>query len=273
LLKSKQAQFYNHSVHGTGEAYVRGGSTSCAGCHGSEGPKARISAGLLPHDESVEGVTNVSPYNCRTCHNIHTTYTAEDFSVIGDFQPAKMENSEGTYDGGEGNLCANCHQIRNAKPEVTDGNIEVTSSRFGTHHGAEAQMLMGEGGLGVTGSSSAHYRFVEDTCVTCHMGEERNHTYEPDEDRCQECHEGAEDFDMEGVQTEVQEMLDELTVLFTDQGYIDPENGRWVTGTYPEAIANAMWNYKFVEEDQSMGVHNSDYTKALLEQAFDALQQ
>jgi formate-dependent nitrite reductase cytochrome c552 subunit len=133
-------------------------------------------------------------------------------------------------------------------------------------------MLLGEGGLGVSGSSSAHYRLVEDTCVGCHMGEERNHTYEPDEDRCQECHEDVEDFDINGVQTEVQAMIDELTALFTEQGFIDPDNGRWVTGTYPEEHANAMWNYKFVIEDQSLGIHNSDFARALLQQGLDALQ-
>jgi hypothetical protein len=37
--------------------------------------------------------------------------------------------------------------------------------------------------------------------------------------------------------------------------------------TVTETVASAMWNYKFVVEDQSMGVHNSAYTKALLEQA------
>jgi hypothetical protein len=66
-------------------------------------------------------------------------------------------------------------------------------------------------------------------------------------------------------------MVDELTTLFTDQGYIDSESGLWIPGTYPEAVANAMWNYKFVQEDQSMGVHNSAYTKALLQQALDAM--
>jgi len=273
LLFSKQAQFYRHSVHGTGEAFARGSSDSCAGCHGSEGPEARISAGLPPHDESVKGVTNVSPYNCRTCHNIHDTYSLEDFGLTGGAQPVQMEYTAGTFDGGEGNLCSNCHQVRNELPVAADGNIEVTSSRFGPHHGVEAQMLLGEGGLGVSGSPSAHYQMIENTCVACHMGDERNHTFEPDVSRCQACHADAENFDMNGVQTEVQVMVDELTVLFEEQGFIDPDNGRWVTGTYPEAAAQAMWNYKFVVEDQSMGVHNSAYTKLLLQQALDALQQ
>jgi hypothetical protein len=273
LIWSKEAQFRERSVHGTGEAFERGEETNCAGCHGTEGAKARINAGLLPHDPSIEGVTNVSPFDCRTCHNIHTTYTRADFSLTGGEQAVKMEYSDSTFDGGAGNLCANCHQIRNPKPTVTDGNIEVTSSRFGTHHGVEAQMLLGEGGLGVSGSPSAHYKTVEDTCVACHMGEERNHTYQPIVERCQACHEGAENFDMHGVQTEVKAMVDELTTLFVQKSMLDPETGLWVNTpvTYPEAVANAMWNYIFVVEDQSMGVHNSTYTKALLQQALDAM--
>ena len=81
LIVSKEAQFRESSVHGTGESFIRGEGTDCAGCHGTEGSKARINAGLLPHDASVVGVTNVSPMDCRTCHNIHTTYTKEDFSL------------------------------------------------------------------------------------------------------------------------------------------------------------------------------------------------
>ena len=273
LIFSKQSQFYRHSLHGTGDSYERGASSRCAGCHGSEGPSARISAGDLPHGETVQNVENVSPMNCRTCHQIHTTYTGEDFALVGDGAPVKFEYTDGTFDGGAGNLCAQCHQIRNEKPEVVDGNIDVSSSRFGTHHGAEGQMLMGEGALGaVAGSPSGHYKMVENTCVACHMGEADNHTFEPDEAVCQACHgEDVESFDINGVQTEVQAMLDELLTLFTEQGYIDEANGRWVTGVYSEDVANAMWNYKFVLEDQSLGVHNAEYAKAMLQQALDAL--
>jgi hypothetical protein len=271
LIVSKEAQFRESSVHGTGESFVRGEGTDCAGCHGTEGAKARIKAGLPPHDASVVGVTNVSPFDCRTCHSIHTSYTSGDWALTGGGQPVLLEMTGGTFDGGEGNLCANCHQIRNAPPTVAEGNVEVTSSRFGTHHGVEAAMLLGEGGLGVTGSPSTHYSAVENTCVACHMGDEGNHTYMPDVARCQACHADAENFDMNGVQTEVKAMVDELTALFTAKGMLDAE-GLWVVpATYPEAVANAMWNYKFVVEDQSMGVHNAAYTKALLESALEAM--
>ncbi|HEX6268959.1 MAG TPA: cytochrome c3 family protein [Anaerolineales bacterium] len=282
LIVSKQAQFREKSVHGTGEAFERGTSGACAGCHGSEGAKVRINAGLPPHDPSVEGITNVSPYNCRTCHNIHTTYTRADFSLTGNDQPVTLEMTGGTFDGGKGNLCANCHQIRNELPVAADGNIDLgENTRYGPHYGVEAAMLLGEGGLGgVSGSPSAHYQAVENTCVNCHMGDERNHTYEPEVARCQTCHADAENFDINGVQTEVQAMLDEVHELLVASGimaadYTDDAGelqvGRSIPGVYPEAVAQAMWNYKLVVYDQSRGVHNSAFAKALLQQALDAL--
>jgi len=287
LIVSKEAQFRENSVHGTGESFVRGEGTDCAGCHGTEGAKARIDAGLSPHDESVTGIVNVSPFDCRTCHEIHTSYTGADWALTGGEAPVVLERTGGTYDGGAGNLCANCHQVRNPAPTVAAGNVAITSARFGPHYGIPAPMLLGEGALGVTGSPSAHYSTVADTCVACHMGEEFSHTYVPDVERCQACHADATDFDMNGTQTEVTALVDELHALFVDKKLLNPETDLWgiydaATGkwsnpsadapwTVPEAVANAMWNYKFVVYDKSMGVHNAAYTKAMLGSALEAM--
>lgn len=133
-------------------------------------------------------------------------------------------------------------------------------------------MLLGEGGLlGVTGKPGAHYAMVENTCVTCHMGDEANHTYEPEVARCQGCHAEAENFDINGVQTETRALFEELKSLLIAEGILNAETDLAVPGTYPEAVAFALWNYKIVEYDQSMGVHNPAYAKALLEAAIAAL--
>jgi hypothetical protein len=286
LIVSKQAQF-EHSLHGSGEAFARGGSERCAGCHGSEAAEARIEANLPPHDPSITGTINVSPYTCRTCHDIHETYDPEqDWARTGDGAPVALEMTDGTFDAGEGNLCAQCHQFRNELPVAdADGNVLVDTTRFGPHHGVESQMLLGEGGLLVTGTVAEHYEEVEDACVGCHMGGEYrpdaegnstyNHTWEPQVENCVSCHEGLEDFDLEGARTEVQAMLDEVQPLLIAAGIMnsDPELvNRSVEGTYPVEIAAAMWNYMFVLEDQSLGVHNTLYAKLLLQQALDALQ-
>jgi len=276
IIWSKEAQFREKSVHGTGEAFERGENTACAGCHGTEGAKARISAGLPPHDKSIEAVTNVSPYDCRTCHNIHSTYTSDDWSLTGGAKPVLLEQTGGTFDGGLGNLCANCHQIRNPAPKVDGGNVTITSSHYGTHVSAQASMLFGEGGLGgVTGTPSKHYEKVENTCVYCHMGDERNHTYTPEAARCQTCHSDAENFDINGVQTEIKGMVDQLTTIFKAKGLLN-DDGTWKASSdaplvVPEEVANAMWNYNFVVEDNSMGVHNAAFAKALLQQALDVM--
>jgi hypothetical protein len=105
--------------------------------------------------------------------------------------------------------------------------------------------------------------------------------------RCQACHADATDFDMNGVQTEIAAMLEELHAIFVAEHLLNPETDLWgiydtAAGTWSnpsadapltvtEAVANAMWNYKFVTYDQSMGVHNSAYAKALLESALEAM--
>ncbi len=40
-----------------------------------------------------------------------------------------------------------------------------------------------------------------------------------------------------------------------------------VAGTFPRRMANALWNWIYVNnEDKSLGVHNPTYAKALLQQ-------
>jgi hypothetical protein len=215
------------------------------------------------------------------------TYTKEDFALTGGEQPVELEYSDGTFDGGAGSLCAECHQIRNPQPEVKDGTVAIVSSRYGTHYGVQAQMLLGIGGLGLTGDESPHYTKVEDTCVACHMGAEYNHTYLPKAPRCQECHTDAKNFDVNGVQTEVKAMLEELHTIFVDKKLLNPETDLWgiydaASGTFknpsadapltvPEDVAQAMWNYKFITYDSSDGVHNSSYATAMLEAALETM--
>jgi hypothetical protein len=270
LITGKQTA-WSESTHGSGEAYVRGRSSSCAGCHSGGAFSERIAAGLNP-TEVEAGDPNPTREECRACHQIHTSYTATDFALE-TTDPVALFAFEGvTYDGGEGNLCGNCHQPRRAIADAVDGFIEVTSSHWGPHHGAETAMLLGVAGAGdVEGSPSAHYQTVEDTCVTCHMGEGRNHSFEPEVAACQACHADAEDFDINGVQTEVQAGLDELEEGLIGLGWLDEEGHPTVTQV-PEAQAAALWNWIYIaHEDNSLGVHNPAYTKALIEAGLEAL--
>jgi hypothetical protein len=229
-----------------------------------------VAAGITP-GEVESGDPDPTRQDCRACHAIHVSFTGEDWALE-TTDPVVLYAFEGvTFDGGTGNLCANCHQPRRQIAEAVDGMIEVTSTHWGPHHGPQSSMLLGIGGAGVEGSASAHSSMVEDSCVSCHLGEGDSHTFEPSVASCTGCHADAEDFDINGLQTEVEEMAAELGELLVAKGLLD-EEGHPVVGVYPEAEASALWNYIFIVfEDESSGVHNPAFTKAMLEAGLEAL--
>jgi len=270
VITGKQTAL-SEAVHGTGEAYVRGKSASCAACHSGGAFSKMVAAGLTP-DTVEAGDPNPTRQSCRACHQIHTSYTAADWALE-TVDPVNLFAFEDkTFDGGKGNLCANCHQPRRviAAPDA-DGNIAVTSTHWGPHHGPQSAMLLGTGGAGdVAGVPSFHYRLATDTCVTCHVGANFSHTFEAVESSCLECHE--EGFDVDAVQAEIEAMIAEVGNLLKAKGLLD-EEGHPVVGIYPAAQAEALWNYIFIAiEDGSLGVHNTPYTKALLNASVAALQ-
>jgi hypothetical protein len=158
-------------------------------------------------------------------------------------------------------------------------------------------MILGVGGAGdVIGRPGAHAMLVRDTCVTCHIGENNSHTFEAVEASCVACHSDADGFDVDGLQTEVAALIEQLRDLLLAKGLLAAEEEEEVVvgyegddevpviekqivgyhpvvGKYPAAEASALWNYIMIEiEDGSLGVHNPGYTKALLEASIAALQ-
>ena len=276
LITAKQTA-WSESLHGSGTAAAyAGGRDNCAGCHSGSSFIAMIAAGQNPGVERpASELTQVTRQDCRTCHEIHTTYTETDWALT-TTEPVELYVVEDvTYDGGEGNLCVTCHQPRRVFPAPDEnGMITRISSHWGPHHGPQSSMLLGVAGGGVTGSPSAHYSMVDDTCVACHMGEGDNHSFEPEIDACKACHSDAENFDIGGTQTEVEAMIEELGEKLVAAGLIDEntEDGHPIVTEAPEAQALALFNWIYVaHEDKSKGVHNPTYTKALLQAGLDAL--
>jgi hypothetical protein len=272
LISGKEAAL-SLTLHGTGESFVRGTSADCAGCHSGGTFSERVAAGLGPHEVEA-GDPNPTRQDCRTCHQIHTTYTGDDFALETTDAVALYAVEGVTFDGGEGNLCANCHQPRRSFPEAVDGVITGITEHWGPHHGPQSAMMLGVAGAGVEGSAGIHYKQVENTCVTCHMGESGSHTFEPELAACLECHDDAENFDIGGVQTEVQAMLDELGELLVAEGVLSENSpdGHPTVEEAPEGVAIALYNWIYVaHEDGSLGVHNPSYTKDLLQAGLDAL--
>ena len=160
--------------------------------------------------------------------------------------------------------------------------------------------------------SAAHRTAVTNLCVGCHMqtanygdpaylqagGHTFNMTYNvvttngttlvtnsyDKVDVCVQCHGQIDSFDMvrgdyngdgviEGVQTEVQHLLDKLSTMLPNSTY--QSNGNYVADgivktsvsfktNWPSKFLKAGYNWQFVNNDGSKGVHNAPFAVGLL---------
>jgi hypothetical protein len=274
------------SMHATGYVYRFGGS--CTPCHSAEGfiythdPDYSL-VNSIPRATTNEGIT------CSACHDPHERGMGE--AQLRNLPTATLSNGFVVTQGGLGTLCMNCHH---ARQNVAVGVLGAPSP----HHGVQGDMLAGQNGYtyGLDMPSSRHLQAVTNSCVGCHMQlipgtvysnyntMVGGHTFriswdagttDPSDDVhvtevCSACHVeantfdfGGEDYDrdgsVEGVQSEIRGLLDRLALLLPPAG-----TGVTIAATNSLAERRAGWNYLFVVEDQSMGVHNPKYAAALL---------
>lgn len=292
---------WGQSLHSTG--YVFRFSGSCIPCHSSRGfietwdPVYSADTNRVPRGTDQEGIA------CAACHDPHTP-------GMGEHQLRNINTAElltgrviTEAEAGVGVLCMNCHHARYSWTEHVEGPFP---RRFGPHYGPQADMLAAENGYeyGMELPTSRHLWAVENSCVGCHMQliagtsfsnahtkvgghtfkiSSDNGTPEPEDDIhvtevCSVCHIesgtfdfGGEDYDrdgmIEGVQSEIRGLMDTLGRLLPPLGSptVSPDEG------YTLSQKQAAWNYLFVEEDQSHGVHNPKYAAALLQASIDDL--
>jgi hypothetical protein len=197
---------------------------------------------------------------------------------------------------GVGIMCMHCHMSRRDATNYVE--ITTGSNRYGPHHGPQADMLAGANAMnyGKDIPSSAHRDVVEESCVECHMQtvastnaaftKAGGHTFKLSADTtngvvhlveaCKECHGELESFDfkrldydgdgvVEGAQTEVKGLLTSLTTLLpcgTITNHTATALG--ITSSWKRPALRAAYNYLFVVEDGSWGVHNLSYAVGLI---------
>ncbi|PLX31243.1 MAG: hypothetical protein C0600_06165 [Ignavibacteria bacterium] len=283
-VKSVSVQYAN-SKHGSGTTFERNG-TSCAPCHVSQGFTEVLQTG---QGTTAASISNPAPVNCRTCHNIHLNYDETDYALVTS-DPVTFQDNK-TFDMGKANLCAHCHKPRPVTlPEVGGPDYEVTSKRFGPHHGPQSSLLAGAMGVEIPGTVSwtanNPHRNIPDGCLTCHMAEayggqsgghvmsmgyEYHEELVPNTAGCEDCHGELDDFDYNGWVTEYEGLMAQLRQLLIDKGALLDDDYA-VTGTFSAALASALYNYRYLLEDRSDGIHNPRYAKAMLQNSIEAIQ-
>jgi len=286
--------YYNMSAHArrVGEQRV-----NCAPCHQGATFVKWIEAGkdTTGFAATVTAADLATPITCAACHEPHTAELREA-SVD------SLRNGFHFTPAGKSQVCSYCHSSRySVKVRVTTkAPYYGFVNRYGPHENPQYDMLVGGNGYeydgGISGLST--HAKLEDGCVTCHMqGRVRsnntlsNHSMSMTDTTygfkgvtvCKECHGEIEEFNevkaaydydadgqVEGTQVEIQGLLDRLKAQLP----IDASTGEPVTMTkdsllvkdHPEYV-QGIWNYYFVKNDGSMGVHNATYAVALLQKA------
>jgi formate-dependent nitrite reductase cytochrome c552 subunit len=182
--------------------------------------------------------------------------------------------------------------------------METTIAKGGRgfHANSQGPMLFGVGNADIPGvefdTEHPHNTWNQDKCVTCHMYEKDyenadnpgifGHTFKARFETCLACHSNATVESMEQMtedfQAETQALMHEFEEAWPAQWKTidgdtvtirnapdtkDPPqwDGPPVQDPVGNAYREAWWNYAYVEEDFSLGVHNPGYARQLLQTA------
>jgi len=285
---------YNASQHAMGSLTYENFNT-CAPCHTSQGFIEVIASGA---DTTSATINDPAPINCRTCHNIHSTYTSSDWklkttaSYTLRIDPAITMNFQA--DGGAGNLCGRCHQAMKSSPWIANptgtDSILISSSYWGPH--ASGQSLI-QGAVGAfTFGTSYQWGNVHRTkasCITCHGANAvgnitGGHTLwivnEKEGDNLTGCNTGT---DCHGGSMTISIMQTKMSVVaikiqtlkekLIAKNLINPETNAVVTGKHTQKQMAVVWNYLLVNSDRSMGIHNYSYVNDILDKGIIAIDE
>ena len=290
---------YDNSVHANPTTLERGTSTTCAPCHSGSGFVSWIKGGKNPLTKAPA----LQKIACAVCHDPHNATIEHQLRT----NTVTFMNGFTPTNAGSGGLCINCHRSRRDAVSYTDDYLKNLSLNYGPHFNTQGDMFYGTNAVtfGLDLPSSAHKGATVESCIDCHMadaganpdgsiklvGSHSLNMKDPKTDAdnvtvCFNCHanfgtkfsdkkfyvNGNADLDqngtIEGMQIEMQGLLDRLAKLLPPVGSTNVA----ITDSFiTKVVAQAAYNYLFVKEDRSLGVHNPAYAYSLLASSISKL--
>jgi hypothetical protein len=244
------------------------------------------------HADTLAGDPNFKSISCASCHDPHSTTNPNQLRYV---SVDSLYNGYKITKGGKGQLCMNCHRARSSvtKSVTTKAPKYGWAGRFGGHHSVQADLLFGQNGYTygtVTSTPSIHLNVTINACVSCHMQDRNgqpNHEFTMDSAGvkdfvgiCNQCHSevtssfdqktASQDYDGNGITesfiTEVNGLLAILKAKLPQDSFgnvISSASDSMKIYNRPDLV-QGIWNYNFITEDRSNGIHNPAYTVALL---------
>ena len=237
----------------------------------------------------------VSTANCASCHNPHAKTgnaidsEGDDSQVIHQLN-IPPESSEFSVIGAGSttytsldHACGTCHNSRGANPADTALKASGSLSRAPFHEGPQMNMLIGLSGVGPNGGQATQeystHALAPQQCATCHMQNGQtgvhSHSFLVNLNACVTCHTSGDVSSL--LQTLENEIGTDLANLNSRMSNWASNAGLGATGwdyssnggtsaqsTLPIQILRARYNYYFIVNDRSLGVHNDKYTRDLI---------
>lgn len=293
-------------VSGHADLYYQSTRTSCGVCHNGKGFIQWVDAGKP--EELAEAVDAKYNITCATCHDPHDATNENQLRTVEATLPMGEVVTEGGK-GKLCMNCHNSRRILpdriierntpNRSPEPHHGPQAEMLTTLNSWTWDEELPTSPHLVAAVPGGEA-------NSCVNCHMYEEGSHGEHDDEGNlttagmhsfsmaskdgvdnvaaCSPCHvpfgdefgdkvywlNGNADHDgdgtAEGLQHEVEGLLDTLHSILPQDEDGEPTI---LDSTTHFDVAAAMYNWYFVEEDRSMGIHNPAFTVSILQLSID----
>jgi hypothetical protein len=279
-------------------------------------PNYVISSNVFSTNSIITTAPNTSyeAITCQACHNPHDASNPHQLRMS---YNVTLSDGTVVTNAGAGGFCMECHNNRNGSVTNMLAKYPLNQTNwaggvaFGPHDSPQGDMLEGVNAVtyGRVIPSAPHANVVPDTCAGCHMqpiattnaafAKAGGHTFKmsytnslgakiPVADVCTQCHGAITNFDfpvadyngdgvVEGVQTEVQHLLDRLSTLlppstyqanvanYVADGLVKSASAfRTVPTNWPTKFLNAVYNFEFVANDASLGIHNAPFAVGLL---------
>ncbi len=285
---------YDASTHAAGASAFES-AKGCAACHTSQGFVETVVSGA---DTTLFNVLDPAPINCRTCHNVHKTYTTADWALktTAPFNLRIDKTIAIDLQGGDGtsNLCGRCHQARKTSPWVTNplgtDSLKATSSRWGPHNGPQVLLFAGKGmfEFGTAYGNTAGHR-DDASCSSCHMAAAvgnltGGHTWKIVDEaegnnysgcNAAGCHKAAPVTKawFEEKQAAMEVKWNALRDKLLAKGLIDATNAITYKVKHTQKEFAVVWNFRSYMTDRSKGIHNPRYISDMLDASIAILDQ
>ena len=287
---------------------------NCVRCHTADGFAQFIDHAATGSTNTYVTNTVYEPITCAACHDPHDATNPHQLRSVNEFTLPEGTTITNAGFGAlcmqchhsrNGSASNNIANYKLGLPTWAGG------SSFGVHDSTAGDMVEGVNGFtyGKLIPSSTHSHVVKDVCVGCHMqpvasgepgftkvgGHTFSMTYSvitngvtnvvDKVNVCVSCHGPMEGFNfarkdydgdgnIQGVQTEVQSLLTQLSRLLPNSTYKANSNDYVADGiaktsisvktNWPVKFLQAAWNWQFVNVEGSHGVHNASYAVGLL---------